>query len=75
MVWKSGSCDWLAELANNLTSEPQPRIPSLSLLQPALPLSRPLSLSSILLESYPLSQWPLAVWLLTLTRLSGPVRP
>ena len=31
MVWKSGSCDWLAELANNLTSEPQPRIPSLSL--------------------------------------------
>lgn len=43
MVWKSGSCDWLAELANNLTSEPQPRIPSLSLLQPALPLSPLLS--------------------------------
>lgn len=37
-VWKSGSCDWLARRANNLTSELQPQGDSSSFLHPPSPL-------------------------------------
>ena len=36
-VWKSGSCDWLARRANNLTSELQPQGVSSSFLHPPSP--------------------------------------
>lgn len=39
--WKSGSCDWLARRANNLTSELQPQGESSSSLHPPSPLHTP----------------------------------